>query len=90
MSDSADKTIFIGVIASLIILAVTNLYTDFWKQPRININLKSTGYDNSSIPDHSIFNNTIDIKNIGGASAKEKYTLNIIYRISNMFMEIRR
>jgi hypothetical protein len=63
MSDSAVKTIFVGAIASLVIFSVTTFYTDFLKQPRIDLDLKSNGRNQGAL------NNIINITNDGDASA---------------------
>jgi hypothetical protein len=65
MSDSAVKSIFTGAIAGLIIFSGTTFYSDFVKQPRIDIGLRiMPNTDNDSV-----LNGKLTIRNTGGASA---------------------
>jgi hypothetical protein len=80
MSDSTIKTIFVGAIASLVIFSVTTFYTDFLKQPRIDLDLKSDGRNQYGL------NNTINIANDGDASANNvrvTFMSNVSITVSN-------
>lgn len=56
-------SVLIAVTAGLFIFGASTFYTDVWKQPRVNLILEPSGYSNY------IFNDTVEVKNDGMASA---------------------